>query len=363
MWIIFASAGYKLYAPSDVNPMILCVSPTPVLQRAALVDSPVAIGEINSFNTVSITAGGMGTNVAYSLFLAGASAQAVFPAPEISHYMRLINESGLPHDRIDVPGPIPMHSAVIESSLRTTEFRDPPMPLDSHQLAMLRDKTIAMAEHCSEVLLTGPLPLVATHGWYGDVLRSLALYHPHKRVSIASSGPALQAVLRQVGAHAPYRVICPAADIEAWAGLCPDETASAWEHAPEETAADLVRRVEPLLNAGISSLLIGVHRKMALSVTSEEASLGIYQDSPGYLAIPWRDSLVAGYFLALARHDEHHVPTADSSGAEPVSGKQSAGAAALRGALAYANARGNETCAFLPTPDCVSTEAVRTITL
>ncbi|WKD61391.1 1-phosphofructokinase [Corynebacterium ciconiae DSM 44920] len=311
--------------------MILCVTPTPVLQRAARISSPIVAGDINHFSDVSITAGGTGTNVAYALYLAGQSAQALFPAPEISHYMRLINEMGLAHDYIEVPGPIPMHSAVIESDLTTTEFRDPPMPLDSHQLAMLRDKTVAAAEHRGSVLLTGPLPIVATHGWYSDVLRSLCLYHPTKKVSIASTGPALQAVLRQVGTIAPHSVMCHLEDIATWARSDAEELRSRIYSEPDTCAADIARSCQPLLDAGIRTLLISIDRRHSLMLSESLSALGCYTGTPGYVSIPWRDSLVAGFQLGVCDH------------ASPIE--------QLRLAVAFGAAEGDSLHSFMPTKD------------
>ncbi|MBV7281066.1 1-phosphofructokinase family hexose kinase [Corynebacterium sp. TAE3-ERU30] len=323
--------------------MILCVTPTPVLQRAARISSPIAPGEVNHFNDVGITAGGTGTNVAYALYLAGQSALALFPAPQISHYMRLITEMGLAHDYIEVPGPIPMHSAVIESDLTTTEFRDPPMPLDSHQLAMLRDKTVAAAEHHQSVLLTGPLPIVATHGWYSDVLRSLCLYHPNKKVSIASTGPALQAVLRQVGTIAPHSVMCHLEDIATWARSDVEELRSHILAEPESSASELARTCQPLLDAGIHTLLIGIDRRHSLLLTESMSALGRYTGTPGYMSIPWRDSLVAGFQLGVCED----APCAEQ----------------LRLAVAFGAAEGDSLHSFMPTKDGARCDQVEIIPL
>lgn len=288
----------------------------------------------------STVAGGFGTGVASILYRGGMDTMAVFPVPEISHFLRLVNVSGLPHEIIPVAGPIPMHLTMRGADSVDTEFKDSPMPLDISQLAMLRDLVVRKAEDASWVLLGGELPAIAPAAWYVDVVRALTLYHPGVKVAISATGSPLRAVVRQLAATQPHLLILTVADLEASAKVDEGSIATSWN---EGDCAPLIAAARVLIAKGISEVLISLSRAESVLVTADEAFHSMYDGQGGRQGVNWRESLVAGFLSAAdqGRSTEHQ----------------------LSYGVAYANAAGSSWDDFIPTPDRVLAGSVRTSTL
>lgn len=320
--------------------MILTVTASPVLLSTHELASPIEVGANNSMVQVSTVAGGFGTGVANTLFYGGMEALAVFPVPEISHYLRLVNVTGLPHEFIPVAGPIPMHLTMRDEQGGETVFRDSPMPLDVSQLAMLRDLVVRRAEDATWVFLGGELPDIAPATWYVDVVRALRLYHPNVKVAIATSGAPLRAVVRQLAATQPDVLIISGEDLETSTGTPAGELGEAWRQgdlAPVSAAA------RTLIAKGISQILVTVNRSDSLLLTESETHVARFRGEAGKQGVSWRESLVAGYLSAAVRG-------VDSGGC-------------LSYAVAYGNAAGSEWDNFIPTPDRVLSEGVELSTI
>lgn len=317
--------------------MILTVTATPYLLITNDLDASIEIDEVNTMREASTVAGGFGTGVANTLFLSGMETLCVLPVPEISHYLRRVKMSGLPHEIIPVAGPIPMHLTMRDPEGNETEFKDSPMPLDASQLAMLRDLVVRQAEDASWVLLGGELPAIAPAAWYVDVVRSLTLYHPDVKVAISATGAPLRAVIRQLAASQPHLLILTGADLEISSGVEPGSLREAWHSGDSQK---LVAAARSLIDKGISELLVTITRSEALLITGEDAYISRFTGTSGKQGVAWRESFVAG-FLAAAKREQSPEEQ-------------------LTQALAYANAEGSEWEHFIPTPDLVLTDKVRT---
>lgn len=317
--------------------MILTVTASPYLLSSNDVDSNIDIGAVNAMKQASTVAGGFGAGVATTLFLGGMETLSIFPAPEISHYLRLVKMSGLPHEIIPVAGPIPMHLSIRDQDGNDTEFKDSPMPLDVSQLAMLRDLVVRKAEDTAWVLLGGELPSIAPAAWFVDVVRSLALYHPGVKVAISTTGAPLRAVIRQLAASQPHLLVLTGEDLEISCEREPGELREAWRAGNSREVVDAART---LIDRGISELLVTITRGESLLITGREAYISKYTGTPGKQGISWRESFVAGFLSAakLGRTAEEQLTTA----------------------MAYANAAGSEWDNFIPTPDRVFPDRVQT---
>lgn len=308
--------------------MILTLTPVPSLDRTATTTEALAPEKVYDLRDVSTVPGGVGVNVTHTLYRAGRDTMAIFPAPEISHYMRLMAVTGTPHRFVAVPGPIQMHYTLTDPAGAVTVLKDPPMPLDTTQLAMLRDLTVAQAEHASWVLLGGPLPDVATAAWYVDVIRALTLYHPTTRIAVATEGAALQALVRQLSVTHPDVLVVTHTDLATITGRNLQEL---HDDALLAAAAELVA-------SGVPEVLVTAGRSRAILVNESEAWSAASDSPAGRQGIHWRESFLAGYLMAAA--DDN--PAAQR----------------LSCALAYAQAQGSEWDNFLPTPDLVQHTAI-----
>ncbi|MFP7364668.1 1-phosphofructokinase family hexose kinase [Corynebacterium callunae] len=315
--------------------MILTVTVSPYLLSTNEVNGEINIGEANPITQVSTVAGGFGTGVAATLFYGGIETFTVFPAPEISHYLRLVTLAGLPHEIIPVPGPIPMHLTMRDTAGNETRFKHSPMPLDISQLAILRDLVVRRAEDATWVLLGGNLPAIAPAAWYVDVVRSLRLYHPDVKVAIAATGNALRAVVRQLAATAPDTLIVPAEELEQSLGHAPGSLRDPWANGDQQP---LLEAAKSLVTKGIKQVIVTNKRKEALLVAEDEALLATYSEASGKQGINWRESFTAGFLSSNLEVNDSAVN--------------------LARAVAYANAQGSEWDNFIPTPDRLLPEFV-----
>ncbi|BAC18635.1 kinase, PfkB family [Corynebacterium efficiens YS-314] len=318
--------------------MILTVTASPYLLSTNDLSGPIEIGGVNAMSQAATVAGGFGAGVANTLFLGGMETLSIFPAPEISHYLRLVKMSGLPYEIIPVAGPIPMHLTMRDQEGAETEFKNSPMPLDVSQLAMLRDLVVRKAEDADWVLLGGELPSIAPAAWFVDVVRSLTLYHPQVRVAISTTGAPLRAVIRQLAASQPHLLVLTGEDLEISCGKEPGELKAAWSAGDITTVVDVARG---LIDRGISELLITVNRGEAIHITGDDVYVASFTGTPGKQGVSWRESFVAG-FLSAAKQERSPEEQ-------------------LSYAVAYANATGSEWDNFIPTPDRVSPREVTVV--
>lgn len=275
--------------------MILTVTPTPVLERSGTIGAPLTGGTVLRLEQVDTFPSGSGVTVSRLAYLAGHRTRALFPAPEISQYLRMLALLGLPHDYVPVAGPIQTRFLVTDSTGQSTQFLDPAMPLDAAQLAQLRDLAVTEAEDATWVVLGGQLPDVAPNGWYVEVIRALSLYHPETRVAVATSGGPLRALLRQLSTITPYLLTLTAGDI---AELIPDADASAIGTALRSGDTSAVEpAVRPLLEAGVSEVLVSCPPDTAVVFSGDGGVVARSTSPSGSGPERFRDVLLAGYLL------------------------------------------------------------------
>lgn len=298
--------------------MYLCITPAPALDRTASTANLESQDTAHALRDLMVLPAGGGMNVAHLLYLAGQDTTVVVPAPSVSHYVRVVNRLGIPCDIVEVPGPIPVHFKVRDDSGTDIEFRDLPMPLDAAQLAMLRDHAISLAENASWLVLAGELPQVANTAWFVDVMRATRLYHPSCKIAVATTGPALSAVLRQVFTTRPDVVVLD------WQSICVSTT--------EEEVVDTLR------DAGVEHVLVCESQQYFRMYTGNRVRTAEWAATAEHNRLPWIDAALAGLLFA--------DPYLDADNA-------------LKMALAYANCAGRAETTQLPTPDSVDMGSVR----
>ena len=300
--------------------MILTVTPSPFLLRTASVDN-LTIGGSNTLENTTAAPSGTGVDIGNVLYIAGLEVKAVFPAPEISQYVRLMHLTGLPHEFLPVPGPVQTLFSLDDAAGNRTTFKEPSRPLDTTQLAMFRDLTISLAEQARWVVLAGPLPDTAPPAWYVEVLRALNLYHPRIKTLITTSGPAFDATIRQLAA------------------TCPDVLVVCAEHG--ESEQQLLADAASYVAAGVQEVLVLPNRERAIVVNSQgSVAAAEYTGTPGNQALRWQDSAVAGFLLSAA--------TSTTSLSEDGARMRAASA------VAYANADGSDWGGNMPTRDTIN---------
>lgn len=298
--------------------MIITVASTPELFRTSRLEAPVSWTQENPLADVAVVPAGGGTNVATTLFCAGAETKVLVPAPEVSHFVRSLTLGGLPYELVDVPGPIPIRYLIDAPDGQQLQFVDPPMELKPAELAMLRDLCVAQAEHADWVVLAGVLPDVANASWYVDIMRALRLYHPTVKIAVSTSGAPFGAVLRQVYTTRPDVLVLNAAEF-------PDAEACS-------------QAVATLIDADVPHILV-CHQRTRFELHSRGFAMSaVYEAEPGKQWLPWIDSALAGLLLANPDTDPRN---------------------ALISALAWANAEIGDGVRAVPTPDMIRPGLVR----
>lgn len=298
--------------------MILTIATTPELFRTSNVSAPISWEQENYLTNVQVVPAGGGVNVGHILYCAGAETRALVPAPEVSQFIRMLNFLGLPHDIIDVPGPIPVRYLIDSPEQGQLQFVDPPMDLKASELAMLRDLCVAQAETASWVVLAGVLPDIAHAGWYVDVMRALRLYHPQVKIAVCTSGQPLAAVLRQVFTTKPDLLVLDSAEFA--------------------DAAEKARAITTLHDADVAHFLVCETRTHFTLHSRGRTWDATFDGTPGKQWLPWIDAALAGALLG------------DIDG-EPTE--------ALTKAIAFANAPIGDAVRAVPTPDMLEVGLVQ----
>ena len=170
--------------------MITGVCLNPSFDKTVEVDA-LALGEVNRIRSVRVDMGGKGVNVAVVARRLGLDALCIGCMGEqgAQHFTRLMDEEGLPHRFLTVPGAVRTNLKVVSRDGKgVTELNEPGAPLSGKAMEDFFALAKEEAARSEYVVLTGSLPPGCPDNTYGELIRSMG----GTRCILDAGGPVLR---------------------------------------------------------------------------------------------------------------------------------------------------------------------------
>lgn len=155
--------------------MITGVCLNPSFDKTVEVDA-LALGEVNRIRSVRVDMGGKGVNVAVVARRLGLDALCIGCMGEqgAQHFTRLMDEEGLPHRFLTVPGAVRTNLKVVSRDGKgVTELNEPGAPLSGKAMEDFFALAKEEAARSEYVVLTGSLPPGCPDNTYGELIRAM----------------------------------------------------------------------------------------------------------------------------------------------------------------------------------------------
>ena len=170
--------------------MITGVCLNPSFDKTVEVDA-LALGEVNRIRSVRVDMGGKGVNVAVVARRLGLDALCIGCMGEqgAQHFTRLMDEEGLPHRFLTVPGAVRTNLKVVSRDGKgVTELNEPGAPLSGKAMEDFFGLAKEEAARSEYVVLTGSLPPGCPDNTYGELIRAMG----GTRCILDAGGPVLR---------------------------------------------------------------------------------------------------------------------------------------------------------------------------
>ena len=170
--------------------MITGVCLNPSFDKTVEVDA-LALGEVNRIRSVRVDMGGKGVNVAVVARRLGLDALCIGCMGEqgAQHFTRLMDEEGLPHRFLTVPGAVRTNLKVVSRDGKgVTELNEPGAPLAGKAMEDFFALAKEEAARSEYVVLTGSLPPGCPDNTYGELIRAMG----GTRCILDAGGPVLR---------------------------------------------------------------------------------------------------------------------------------------------------------------------------
>ncbi|WP_295627051.1 1-phosphofructokinase family hexose kinase [uncultured Corynebacterium sp.] len=276
--------------------MILTLTANPSIDRTTTVDGRVERGGVYRLALQSDVPGGKGVNVSAAVHHAGRRTLALYPAAETGRFSRLLGETPIPHEAIDIRDEARVNLTIVESDGTTTKLNTPGAPLLTEDVDRILGRLAHHAPDASWVVLAGSLPPNAPVDFWVTCLRTVREANPDAGVAVDTSDAALRAVGDALPGDAP-------------------EVMKPNGHELGQLVGVDGREFEDRAAAGdVSGVVAAARRLNALGVGEVLVTLGpagavlVLDDAPALVAAPpptvplstvgAGDSALAGYLLA-----------------------------------------------------------------
>lgn len=170
--------------------MITGVCLNPSFDKTVEVDA-LALGEVNRIRSVRVDMGGKGVNVAVVARRLGLDALCIGCMGEqgAQHFTRLMDEEGLPHRFLTVPGAVRTNLKVVSRDGKgVTELNEPGAPLSGKAMEDFFALAKEEAARSEYVVLTGSLSPGCPDNTYGELIRAMG----GTRCILDAGGPVLR---------------------------------------------------------------------------------------------------------------------------------------------------------------------------
>ncbi len=168
--------------------MIVALTPNPSIDRTVRIDE-LRRGSVHRATAVRVDAGGKGVNVARALSAQGIDALAVQPlgGPEGALLARLLDEAGVPHADVEVPGATRINVTIADAGA-TTKVNEPGPEIPAEVAAALLTDTLAQPR-ATWIVGSGSLAPGMPHDFYAGLVTQARA--AGRSVAIDTSGPSL----------------------------------------------------------------------------------------------------------------------------------------------------------------------------
>jgi 1-phosphofructokinase len=269
--------------------MIVTLTANPSIDRAVVLDAPLAPGEVQRASASREDAGGKGVNVSRVVAAARTATLAVVPVGDHDPYRELLAATGIPVRTVGSAGRVRANLTVADPAGVTTKINLPGPTLDAAGAAALTAAVVDACANARWLVLAGSLPPGAGAGFYAEVIHAVreAWGADAPRIAVDASGAALAAVI-----DAAHPDLIKPNEQELAEAVGEDSTDD-----PDPVAA-AARRAQTLVPSRVTAALVTLGSAGALLVTAEEVQHAAAPRITVASTVGAGDSSLAGYLLA-----------------------------------------------------------------
>ncbi|MGP6172990.1 1-phosphofructokinase family hexose kinase [Corynebacterium sp. A21] len=316
--------------------MILTFTPNPSIDRSLELSAPLQRGAVQRLRDSQRAAGGKGINVAHTLHLAGYPTLAVLPAREDDPMLRLIDLTGLPYSRVDIPDLARINTTVTEPDGTTTKLNGPGARLDASAQDELFEQLLRHAPLAQWLVMAGSLPPGVPLDWYSQLIRRVHSILPEIKIAVDTSDRPLLELARSFSVATPD-LIKP--NVMELGQLCGIDSQYLESQAAAGDLSQVLAATQRLMAQGLREVLVTLGPAGALLVNGSAAWYATVDAVRPVSTVGAGDALLAGYLLGRVQ---------DQSPAD-----------ALAQAVAYGRAAVELPGTTMPSPEHLSFSAVR----
>lgn len=253
--------------------MIITITPNPSIDRAFTV-SDLQVGQVNRADAVQVDAGGKGINISRALHSCGVPTVAVFPCggSDGDLLSELLVGQGIKCVPAKIAGSTRSNITVnhlassdtdgkvqgpVGDRLLTTKINAPGAALTSAEVSSLVENLVSCVKPNDTVVGAGSLPAGIPHEFYARVAH--AVHTAGGRFVLDSSGAALAGALEHAEPGTIHVIKPNLEELQELAG------------STLETVRDVVDAARPIVEAGVSEVLVslGEHGMLLVSAATE----------------------------------------------------------------------------------------------
>lgn len=245
-----------------------------------------AAGEVNRVDWEQSDPGGKGVNVASFLADLGVrvAVTGFLGSENAIAFDRLFAQKGMTDSFVRIPGRTRVNVKIIdEAQHRITDINFPGQSASDADIAVLREKLLALMPDHEWFVLSGSVPAGVPIGLYAEWVRLLK--GAGKRVVLDTSGEALRTAIGE----APFAIKPNIAELVELLGE------------PLPTRAAVVEAAHRLLRTGIQCVVISMGKEGALFVNAGESLLAVPPAVEVKSTVGAGDAMVAGFVAAQIR--------------------------------------------------------------
>lgn len=316
--------------------MILTLTANPSIDRTTTVKGRLERGGVYRLAMQSDVPGGKGVNVSAAVYNAGHETLALYPAAKSGLFSRLLAETHIPHEAIDLRNEARVNLTIVEDDGTTTKLNTPGAQLADVDAERVLARLVHHAPRASWVVLAGSLPPGAPVDFWATCVRRVREANPDAGIAVDTSDAPLLALGESFPATAPEIMKPNGLELGQLAGLDGDDLE---QRAAAGDLAPVVAAARTLNAAGVGEVLVTLGAAGAVLVLDDAPALAAAPPPIVPLStVGAGDSSLAGYLLA--RED----------------GLDAAGA--LAHAVAYGSAATSLPGTTIPRPDQTNPGAV-----
>lgn len=276
--------------------MILTLTANPSIDRTTTVKGRLERGGVYRLSMQSDVPGGKGINVSAAVRNAGHDTLALYPAAKSGRFSRLMAQTDIPHEIVDLPDEARVNLTIVEDDGTTTKLNTPGAQLTDADARRMLERLAHHAPQASWVVLAGSLPPGAPVDFWATCVRRVREANPDAGIAVDTSDAPLIALGEAFPAAAPEVMKPNGLELGQLAGL---DGAELERRAAAGDLAPVVAAGRKLNAAGVSEVLVTLGAAGAVLVLDDGPALAATPPPIVPLStVGAGDSSLAGYLLA-----------------------------------------------------------------